>query len=298
MKLLNTEHSPVAYVLDFVLYSAACLALMGYLWVWAPVGSWGPLAGWALLGAAGWTAREYALHRFVLHGLQPFARWHGEHHRRPAALIGTPTLVSAPLFGLLLALPAVWLLGPWRGGALTLGVLAVVIGRAGSRGLPRKNALPVAGVHRDAGPDAAVTLGCELIGLGRPVVPVARHVHGGGRLLQCRLRPRSQHLQRSPQKPPLQTPGPGICTESPVHFQLEIPMTSHTLEADIKVKWPEGQSAYSPGTPEELILIAVDLLVKDLGSDGARSFVEQVFKRYTHEKTCQPCTTSIEQDAR
>lgn len=123
MKLLNTEHSPVAYVLDFVLYSAACLALMGYLWVWAPVGTWGPLAGWALLGAAGWTALEYALHRFVLHGLPPFSRWHQEHHRRPEALISTPTLVSAALFLGLVYLPARWALGAWPAAALTLGLL-------------------------------------------------------------------------------------------------------------------------------------------------------------------------------
>lgn len=60
-------------------------------------------------------------------------------------------------------------------------------------------------------------------------------------------------------------------------------MTTHHIDADIKVKWPEGQSAYSPSTPEELILIAVDLLVKDLGSDAARSFIDQVFERFSHE---------------
>jgi len=36
MKLLNTEHSPLAYALDFVLYGAACLALLAYLGVRAP----------------------------------------------------------------------------------------------------------------------------------------------------------------------------------------------------------------------------------------------------------------------
>lgn len=60
-------------------------------------------------------------------------------------------------------------------------------------------------------------------------------------------------------------------------------MTSHSIDADIKVKWPEGQSAYSPGTAEELTLIALDLLVKEMGSDAARSFVDQVFERYRHE---------------
>ncbi|MBH3426158.1 hypothetical protein [Pseudomonas alkylphenolica] len=59
-------------------------------------------------------------------------------------------------------------------------------------------------------------------------------------------------------------------------------MTSHIIDADIKVKWPEGQSAYSPASAEELMLIAVDLLVKDLGHVAAKSFVEQVFERYSH----------------
>ncbi|MHC6226066.1 hypothetical protein ACYU03_15050 [Pseudomonas sp. X10] len=57
-------------------------------------------------------------------------------------------------------------------------------------------------------------------------------------------------------------------------------MSSHSIDADIKVKWAEGQSAYSPATPEELLLIAIDLLVRDRGSEAARSFIEQVFERY------------------
>ncbi len=60
-------------------------------------------------------------------------------------------------------------------------------------------------------------------------------------------------------------------------------MTSHTIDADIKVKWPEGQSAYSPGTAEELSLIAIDLLVKEMGSDAARLFIDQVFERYRND---------------
>ncbi|EJN32155.1 MULTISPECIES: hypothetical protein [unclassified Pseudomonas] len=57
-------------------------------------------------------------------------------------------------------------------------------------------------------------------------------------------------------------------------------MSSHSIDADIKVKWAEGQSAYSPSTPEELLLIAIDLLVRDRGGEAARSFIEQVFERY------------------
>lgn len=123
MKLMNTEHNPITYALDFVLYGAACLALLGYLWVQAPVGTWVPLAGWTLLGLLAWTALEYALHRFVLHGLPPFSRWHQEHHRRPEALISTPTLLSAALFLGVVYLPARWTLGPWPAATFTLGLL-------------------------------------------------------------------------------------------------------------------------------------------------------------------------------
>jgi Fatty acid hydroxylase superfamily len=124
MPAFAIEHSPARYRADFIAYAVAVTALALWLAARTPADQTWPVIGLALAGLAAWSALEYVLHRFVLHGLQPFARWHGEHHRRPAALIGTPTLVSAPLFGLLVALPAVWLLGPWRGGALTLGVLA------------------------------------------------------------------------------------------------------------------------------------------------------------------------------
>ncbi|MBC3421856.1 MULTISPECIES: hypothetical protein [unclassified Pseudomonas] len=70
-------------------------------------------------------------------------------------------------------------------------------------------------------------------------------------------------------------------------------MNTHSIDADIKVKWAEGQSAYSPGTPEELLLIAIDLLVRDRGSEAARSFIEQVFERYAPHDTI-----SIEPGAR
>ena len=123
MPAFAIEHSPTRYHADFVAYALAIAALSAWLAWRAPAGLAWPLLGFALAGLASWSALEYALHRFVLHGLPPFAGWHAEHHRRPAALIGTPTLVSALMFGLLVALPGVLLLGPWRGGALTLGVL-------------------------------------------------------------------------------------------------------------------------------------------------------------------------------
>ncbi|NWC87256.1 hypothetical protein HX793_11870 [Pseudomonas reactans] len=57
-------------------------------------------------------------------------------------------------------------------------------------------------------------------------------------------------------------------------------MTTVTLQADIKAKWPQGQSSYSPGSPEELAIIGIDLLVKELGTQAAHAFIGQIFEKY------------------
>jgi hypothetical protein len=124
MSALSIEHSSAAYRLDYIVYGMAVFGLSTALVVGTPHNLALPVVGMAVTGVVGWSAMEYGLHRFVLHGLQPFSRWHAEHHQRPTALIGTPTLVSAPLFALLVALPALWLGGVWMGMALTLGVLS------------------------------------------------------------------------------------------------------------------------------------------------------------------------------
>jgi cyclopropane-fatty-acyl-phospholipid synthase len=75
------------------------------------------------LGLCSWTVLEYGFHRFVLHGMQPFARLHGLHHERPMALICTPTAVSAALITGLVFLP-LWYFGNlWLACAITLGVV-------------------------------------------------------------------------------------------------------------------------------------------------------------------------------
>ena len=58
-------------------------------------------------------------------------------------------------------------------------------------------------------------------------------------------------------------------------------MTTVSIEADIKIKWPDGHKPYSPGSPEELAIIGVDLLVKDLGTEAARSFIDQLFEKHS-----------------
>jgi len=124
MSLLSLEHSRAAYRADFVLHGTAVVMMATLLVLRGPHEHGVALAAFTLAGLAGWSALEYALHRFVLHGLQPFRRWHGEHHRRPTALIYTPTVMSAALIVALVFLPAWALSDLWRACALTLGVTA------------------------------------------------------------------------------------------------------------------------------------------------------------------------------
>ncbi len=123
MSLLRLEHGKLAYRADFALYTAAVPALAAYLmWAAPRAYGWSALL-WVMAGLIGWTAIEYVLHRFVLHGLQPFRAWHEAHHDRPMALICAPTVFSAGLIVVLVFLPA-WLIGDlWCACSLTLGLL-------------------------------------------------------------------------------------------------------------------------------------------------------------------------------
>lgn len=66
-------------------------------------------------------------------------------------------------------------------------------------------------------------------------------------------------------------------------------MTTVTIDANIKAKWPQGHCSYSPGSPEELAIIGIDLLVKELGTDAARAFINQLFEKYK-ESIVSPAT--------
>ncbi|HWH83720.1 MAG TPA: hypothetical protein VNU71_15920, partial [Burkholderiaceae bacterium] len=90
MGLLTLEHSTLLHRADIALYGAGVVGLAAFL-VEAGPRAYLPIAAfWAVVGWVAWSAIEYALHRFVLHGVQPFRRWHEAHHQRPAALIGAP----------------------------------------------------------------------------------------------------------------------------------------------------------------------------------------------------------------
>ncbi|AZC23829.1 hypothetical protein [Pseudomonas sessilinigenes] len=60
-------------------------------------------------------------------------------------------------------------------------------------------------------------------------------------------------------------------------------MATVSIDVDIKAKWPQGQCSYSPGSVEELAIIGMDLLVKELGPQAARDFIEQVFEKYPED---------------
>ena len=123
MALFTMEHGKAAYRADFALYAGAVLALATFLLVAGPPDLRRESLALVVLGLAGWTATEYLLHRFVLHGVDPFKRWHEEHHRRPTALICSPTILSASLIFTLVFLPILALSGLWPACALTLGML-------------------------------------------------------------------------------------------------------------------------------------------------------------------------------
>jgi hypothetical protein len=130
MRWISIEHSTTAYRADFVFYGGTVLGLGAWLAAQGPAGMGLEITACAAAGILAWSAIEYLLHRFVLQGMQPFKGWHLEHHRSPVALIRAPTLVSAPLIGSLVWLPAVFFLGRWLGSALTLGLLIGYLGYA------------------------------------------------------------------------------------------------------------------------------------------------------------------------
>lgn len=130
MALLAIEHGRAAYWADFVFYAAAVATLATVLTLFGPREQWPCLASLVIGGTVAWTLVEYAVHRFVLHGLEPFRAWHTKHHERPTALISAPTLLSATLIGLLVFLPGFLAAGAWRSAALTLGLTAGYLGYA------------------------------------------------------------------------------------------------------------------------------------------------------------------------
>ena len=123
MRLFALEHDEKDHRADVALYSVAAAALTGYLLWFGHPARLSEIVALVMLGLAGWTLMEYVLHRFVLHGLNPFHQWHAEHHKRPTALIFTPTIASATLIATFVFLPALLEWNLPLACALTLGVV-------------------------------------------------------------------------------------------------------------------------------------------------------------------------------
>lgn len=96
----------LAYPQSLAVPSVAVGATLG-LSMLAPIG-WGNWLVLMLAGLASWTLLEYLLHRFVLHGVEPFKRWHLEHHLHPDRPMKIPLAFSLILVGAL-GIPAVCL---------------------------------------------------------------------------------------------------------------------------------------------------------------------------------------------
>jgi sterol desaturase/sphingolipid hydroxylase (fatty acid hydroxylase superfamily) len=122
MAFFSLEHSKAAYLTDFILYGIAVTCLLIFLTLSTPLRKLAEVVIFVLAGLFTSTFIEYFLHRFILHGLQPFKRWHALHHARPSALIGTPTILSLTLIVILVFTPAILLGNLLRACALTLGL--------------------------------------------------------------------------------------------------------------------------------------------------------------------------------
>lgn len=122
--------SKSGYYADFYVYPVLILALsVRSIWHGSQVDAthW---IGAVIAGILAWTALEYILHRWVLHGMTSFARLHALHHERPIALIGTPTWLSATLFIVLVVVLAQVVSAPIADGfvgGLMMGYLAYVL---------------------------------------------------------------------------------------------------------------------------------------------------------------------------
>jgi cyclopropane-fatty-acyl-phospholipid synthase len=124
MGLFTLEHGKRAYHADLLLYGAAVIGLALFMLGAVPHAHLLGMTALVTAGLGAWTLIEYLMHRFILHGLRPFSRWHAEHHARPMALICTPTLISATLLTLLVFVPAFVIGNVWQACALTFGVLS------------------------------------------------------------------------------------------------------------------------------------------------------------------------------
>jgi sterol desaturase/sphingolipid hydroxylase (fatty acid hydroxylase superfamily) len=128
--ILRVEHSRVAYWADFGLYAVTIIVLVIFLFTSDKKIGYLQMGSFLTLGLVAWTFLEYAIHRFVLHGIEPFKTLHYEHHLRPRALILAPTLLTITLIALLIFTPAFLLTSALPASAITVGLLIGYFGYA------------------------------------------------------------------------------------------------------------------------------------------------------------------------
>ena len=77
--------------------AAPCAGLVVLAMSWPAQSAAGEALVFVLVGLAGvvlWTLTEYVLHRWMLHGVEPFRSWHRVHHHNAALPIRVPVLFS------------------------------------------------------------------------------------------------------------------------------------------------------------------------------------------------------------
>jgi sterol desaturase/sphingolipid hydroxylase (fatty acid hydroxylase superfamily) len=123
MPLFQLEHSRSSHIADCAFYGLAVLGLGTFVLWPGPGPQWPSTLALVAAGLCAWSAIEYALHRFVLHGVRPFSDWHVLHHQRPTALIGASTPLSAGLIVALVFVPAWAISTTDHAAAVTLGLV-------------------------------------------------------------------------------------------------------------------------------------------------------------------------------
>ncbi|WP_281813831.1 sterol desaturase family protein [Limnohabitans sp. MORI2] len=124
MRLIKPVRTERAYRFDLIFYAVSPLSLGLLLYIYSPLESRAEILLLGLVGLVLWSLIEYLLHRFVLHGLPPFKRWHTQHHNQPMARICLPTALSMLLILLLVFLPSLCVFNIWQASSFTCGVLS------------------------------------------------------------------------------------------------------------------------------------------------------------------------------
>ena len=106
-----------------VMVPCAGLVVLAMGWQQSFAAGPGLAAALAVAGLAAWTLVEYVLHRWLLHGVEPFRRWHLAHHRHAGVAIRVPVLFSVLLVLAVVGLPALLSGGSAFAAPLSAGML-------------------------------------------------------------------------------------------------------------------------------------------------------------------------------